>query len=79
MGFLDQTVGDIWVPIPCKKCTTEIGRYPGCHSKCEKYLDFKNQLEEKKKKARQLQFEKSGLYISYNNKYSRKNNKHSEV
>ena len=79
MGFYDQTIGDVWIPIPCKKCTKETGRYPGCHSKCERYLDFREKLDTKKKEARQHQFEKSGIYISYKNKYNRKNNKHSEV
>lgn len=31
------------ITAPCKNCT---GRYTGCHSKCEKYKEFKRKAAE---------------------------------
>ena len=33
---------------PCRDCTEETGRKPGCHSHCEEYKEWKQYLEEKK-------------------------------
>ena len=29
----------------CKYCTEETGRHPGCHSKCEEYIEEKQRLD----------------------------------
>lgn len=38
------------IECPCKFCTKDTGRYPGCHDHCEKpdYLKWKNQEKERK-------------------------------
>ena len=38
------------IECPCKPCTKDTGRYPGCHDHCEKpdYLKWKNQEKERK-------------------------------
>ena len=30
-----------YVTTPCKDCTPDTGRTLGCHSKCEKYIEWK--------------------------------------
>ena len=37
------------IKVPCKDCKD---RQIGCHSKCEKYLEFKKQNDEIKRKQR---------------------------
>ena len=37
---------------PCKECTSETGRHPGCHPTCKSYLEYKVQHEEAKEKIR---------------------------
>lgn len=39
---------------PCKGCTTETGRHPGCHDKCPKYKEFYERNEERKKHASEI-------------------------
>lgn len=34
----------------CQRCTPETGRHPGCHAKCERYLEFVKKNNEIKKK-----------------------------
>lgn len=36
----------------CYGCTTETGRYPGCHGKCEKYKAERAKLDREKAKRR---------------------------
>ena len=38
------------IECPCKFCTKDTGRYPGCHDHCEKpdYLKWKNQEKGRK-------------------------------
>ena len=38
MAHKNRTKGKV---NPCHKCTTEIGRYPGCHDHCEKHIAWK--------------------------------------
>lgn len=42
----------------CKGCQL---RYPGCHSKCEKYLNERKVYEEKKEQKRRYDKIQSGL------------------
>ena len=35
---------------PCKGCTPETGRSDSCHPKCQKYLNWCDEQERKKKK-----------------------------
>lgn len=47
------------IETPCKKCTKDTGRYPGCHGKCKKYLRFREEWDRKKeteKKAREAYY-----------------------
>ena len=30
--------------VPCKNCTT---RYAGCHSKCEKYAEYRREIDKR--------------------------------
>lgn len=39
----------------CKNCTLETGRYSGCHSSCEKYIETKKRIEEDKERIRNMQ------------------------
>lgn len=81
MSFSRMTlpINDMYIKPPCRDCTKETGRYPGCHDHCEKYIDYRRTLEEKKKVTRQARLEKSGLFISFRNKFKTGPSKHSEV
>ena len=79
MSFLDVPLCDVYVPSPCRHCTAETGRYPGCHDKCDRYIEFKQALEDKKEAARQAKFLRSGLYTAFNGKYRKGPKKSSEV
>lgn len=52
---------------PCLCCTVQTGRYPGCHTRCKKYEDYRKELEANKKKEAETQFKSFGLFI-FNNK-----------
>lgn len=43
----------------CYYCTD---RYVGCHSKCEKYIDYRNKLDEENKKIREIKYKESIAY-----------------
>ena len=38
---------------PCKGCTTETGRAPGCQSRCDVYLEWNEKHQALKQKIRQ--------------------------
>lgn len=38
---------------PCKDCTFETGRKVGCHSKCNKYLEWRDWLDKYNKFERE--------------------------
>jgi hypothetical protein len=44
-------MSDIFNSTPCRKCMAP-DRYPGCHSKCNKYIEWKTKLDEEKTKIR---------------------------
>lgn len=48
---------------PCRYCTKDTGRYPGCHDHCEKpeYQDWRKQERERKERERQ----EKGYGIAY--------------
>ena len=52
------------VQCPCKDCTKETGRYPGCHDHCEKeaYIIWKEHQKVLKKKQNQ----ESSARLDYN-------------
>jgi len=57
---------------PCSGCKD---REIGCHSTCDKYLDFRKRLEEKKELERQAKSENNilvGYYIQSKKKYSKR-------
>ena len=46
-------ISDVYIPVPCKGCIPDTGRYPGCHSKCEKYISYRMEMDKKKEIVRQ--------------------------
>ena len=46
------------MPIRCCKDCIPPTRYPGCHTKCDKYLEEKAKLEEEKKAIYKNQYPK---------------------
>lgn len=46
----------------CKFCEPPT-RYPGCHSKCEKYLEWKKEIERKKSDFKRVKNEEINYHI----------------
>lgn len=53
---------------PCKDCTE---RYVGCHSECEKYAEYRSQIEEKNRLIHEGRQELYGADV-YEKKKSRR-------
>lgn len=51
----------------CKRCTKETGRHPGCHSKCERYKEYREEIDKRNREIADYQLKRAGLYI-YGNK-----------
>ena len=49
---------------PCKDCPD---RYIGCHSSCNKYISYKNELEDFKAKVKKAK-DKEIVFIEYKRK-----------
>lgn len=66
---------------PCKHCTEETGRYPGCHSKCDAYISFRSDMDEMKEKiskGREHYYEQKPTNF-FKKKTIRLRNKHGQV
>ena len=50
---------------PCKDCTKETGRAIGCHSKCEKYIKWKD-ISESYKRVANIEKKKKSYSIKFN-------------
>ena len=51
------------IPSPCKDCTKETGRYPGCHDHCTKpeYKAWRDQENQRKR----IQDQERAMYVKY--------------
>lgn len=63
---------------PCRTCTAETGRHPGCHDHCEdryipwkKKLDERNEAERKILKRRDIMSDAKKKEVWRNRRYSR--------
>ena len=53
--------------IPCKDCPD---RYSGCHAKCERYREFRRELDERNKRIREQKFKEKLTRRSYKNDFN---------
>lgn len=49
---------------PCYRCIPP-NRYPGCHSKCKEYQEWKASEQEKKDAERKQREQEAALFTSY--------------
>lgn len=75
----NEYISDVYLLAPCKKCTSETGRKPGCHSKCEKYISYKAAMEEKRELVRKAKEEYRPVSIRKRKSIRMKGAKHGEV
>ena len=68
------------IPSPCRQCTKETGRHPGCHGKCKKYISFRKELDEKSAEIRKAKEDYYGPRPKNYYRFSlRRNKKNGEV
>lgn len=80
MAFPNQYYSGTFIPSPCKHCTVDTGRHPGCHAQCESYISYRVAMDEKNEKIRKARADFYEPAIRKNTKKMRmKGSKHGEV
>lgn len=80
MAFPNQYFAGVFVLTPCKGCTVDTGRRPGCHAKCKAYISYRTAMDEKNEKIRKARADIYGPEIKRVTKRMRmKGAKHGEV
>ena len=59
-------------PNPCAECKIENGRHPGCHAKCQKYIDWRKEYDDDMQKKNHQKAIRTGEIGKYYENYGNK-------